>query len=60
MENQNPRTKKYILVVSVFLYLLAFGWFIQNTDNLSVKIFMGVMGLLLVIGMINFLREKNP
>jgi hypothetical protein len=58
MEKEISRNKKAITAVIVAAYLLAFYWFFRNTTQIGVKVFMGAMGLLLLIGLINFLRKK--
>jgi small-conductance mechanosensitive channel len=58
MEKEISRKKKAVKTFIVVVYLLAFYWFFRNTTQTGVQIFMGAMGLLLLIGLIDFLRKK--
>lgn len=58
MRKKISRKEKAITAVIVAVYLLAFYWFFRNTSQIWVQILMGAMGILLLIGLINFLRKK--
>ena len=58
MKKEISRKKKAITAVIVAVYLLAFYCFFRNTSQIWVQILMGGMGILLLIGLIDFLRKK--
>ena len=58
MTVKDKPTSLYTTLV-VILYLVGFVFFILRTESTFWKVFFGVMGLFLTLGLINQYREKR-
>ncbi len=60
--DKNPSTSKDSkgkAITLSLLYLAGFGWAVYSADKLWVKIFFGVMGFLLFIGVVDKIWGKS-
>lgn len=55
---KKPGAPTITIILIGIVHLVAFGWLAYSTDKMLYKIFFGVMGVLLFIGIVDKIKEK--